>query len=167
MDQLIELIFDNLFFVVIIIGAIFSMFKGKENKEEQQERQQVPQQIKTTPSVPKSNQPRHVKTHAERKKAELQLSVEEQRAEQMKQLAMNVGSQHTSISTISQVKPGDGRRSLEINDLTSNYNHEKFKGNFKESLTKEGLVNSIVMAEVLGVPRARNPYQSVTAKRRA
>lgn len=171
MEELINLVLDNPFFIIIIIGAIYSLLKGKSKQEEQpeeQERQQGQQRQQRTPEIPKpitakqSNYNRP--TDRQRQEAISSISIEEHRAQQMKQFATSVSTNEHSMMT-NRPKVADARRNAEIQNLSSSYNQVKFKKQFKKSLTNEGLINSVVMAEVLGLPRARNPYQSVIAKR--
>lgn len=58
------------------------------------------------------------------------------------------------------------RREKEEKSLVSQYQQTKFKQSFTKSLGKQGLVNSVIMAEVLGSPRAKQPYQTPTKRRR-
>lgn len=179
MDQLIDIIFDNPFFLIIIIGGLFSLFKGKgqeeeKQKQQQQEKQRQQQQRQRQQTAQTSERPKPVvakRTHEHRPRsneevsAPYQLSVEEQRAEQMKQFAGNLNiDEHSGLKDRPRV--ADEKRSEEIQGLTSKYSHKKFKKEFKKSLTSKGLINSIVMAEALGQPRAKSPYQSVITKRK-
>lgn len=185
MDQLIDIIFANPLFLIIIIGGLFSLFKGKgqeeekqkqeqQQKQQQQQRQQQQRQRQQTRQPTERPRPVVAKqTHAERTRTAPQeemsvphqLSVEEQRAEQMKQFAGNLDLEaHSGLKD--RPKVADEKRQEEIQSLTSKYKHKKFKKDFENSLSSKGLINSIVMAEVLGEPRAKNPYQSVISKRK-
>src|SRR5699024_5047064 len=94
-------------------------------------------------------------------------SVGEQRAEQMKQL---VGRMQTGTSkTPEDVQP----KELEGNTATAKRSKpvksqrpDVFKKKFKSKLTRDGLVDSIIMAEVLGPTRATKPYRSVIQQRK-
>lgn len=179
MDQIIDLIFENPFFLIIILGALFSLFGGKKKEEQQEQRQtqqqrtqqpsqrqrqpQPHQQIKTRPTTAQSEKQVN---RSERGKAPSQLSIEEQRAKQMARFASDNVTSHHSDDAERKMVAADNRRKTEIQNLASSYNQKRFKKDFKKSLTSEGLINSVIMSEVLGSPRARNPYQSVTSKRR-
>ncbi|WP_077327053.1 hypothetical protein [Virgibacillus siamensis] len=43
---------------------------------------------------------------------------------------------------------------------------KEFKKRISNNLNKKGLVNGIIMAEILGKPRAMQPYRSIISKRR-
>lgn len=177
MEQLIDLIFENPFLLVIILGALFSLFGGKKKEEQQEQRQrqnqrtgsqqqrqqqsQQPMRTKSNPSQPRQQ----VKKKTQEKRAP-QLSIEEQRARQMARFASNHVTEHHSAEADEKLVRADERRKTEIQNLTSSYDQKRFKKEFKQGLTREGLINSVIMAEVLGSPRARNPYESIVSKRR-
>lgn len=176
MDQLIDIIFDNPFFIIIIIGGLISLFKGKAKQEEQQEQrqqqqpQQQSQQARRMPERPKPTIAKqtndHRRTHSEKQEAISNLSIEEHRAEQMKRFSDSLATnQHSGMTD--RPKIADATREEEVQRLTSKYNDQKFKRQFENSLTNKGLINSVVMAEVLGSPRARRSYQTVITKRRS
>lgn len=171
MDQIIDLIFENPFFLIIIIGALFSLFSGKK-KEEQKEQQRSSQQNRPRPeSVNAASRTSRRKQQVnrgeqERERVTPQLSIEEQRAKQLAQFASkNVSSQHHSDSDV-KTADGENKRKTEIQELASSYSQREFKREFKKSLSRKGLINSVIMSEVLGPPRARNPYKSVISKRK-
>src|SRR5699024_467408 len=94
MDELIDLVLKNPFILILIIGALFSLFKGKPKPEtdnrEQQQHQQKEQRRRTIQNRKEQAQTIQKK---EQKPINLskgqklgQLSIEEQRERQMKRL---------------------------------------------------------------------------------
>lgn len=183
MDQLIDFVFDNIFFVILVIGGIMGLFKGKEEEKEKQEQQtkkshqtqrERQQQAKTSPDRPRTTAVKQTKRYEsvqrQAERPEPNISAEEQWARQMQRFAGTLDRKaenkdgHSGM--INKEKIADLKREEEVQKLVSKYSHQKFKKQFTSSLTSKGLINSVVMAEVLGAPRARNPYQSVTAKRK-
>lgn len=89
--------------------------------------------------------------------------IEEQRQKQYEKLAGNI-AQAAQFEADEEVKPQLLNKQTETQ--SAKLKQGSFKKNFKKQLTKEGLVNSIVMAEILGPPRAKRPYENVLTKRR-
>ena len=166
MNELIDLILSNPLFIIILIGGIASLLKGKSEQatdsesttnkpkprsiEDLFERAHQREQTRSTEKV--SSEPRSSKT------------VEELREEQMMRLAGQAEAEEDQQKN-DEYTSRLSNRTLEQN---TKMNHEKkaFNQSFNKSLTRKGLVNSVIMAEVLGPPRARKPYQSVITKRR-
>lgn len=176
MDQIIDLIFENPFFLVLIIGALLSLF-GDKKKGKQEEREQGQQQTSSRRRMPEpEGKPLgRMETTPERqpnlvqKKKEMssQLSIEEHRANQMAEYLKRSSTNETSTDRDELSEDQVNKEQKRIQKLATSYKQNEFKKEFKKSLTKEGLVNSVIMSEVLGSPRSRNPYQSVITKRRA
>lgn len=180
MDGLIELIFKNPFLLILILGGIFSMFGGKKtkNQEEQEDkrkeqRQQQARQQRQAPAPsrnvppPFNPQPKpERKTYGDKTEEQITdtLSIDDQREEQIKRLTEQYRTnEHSGLTDKAEV--AHKRREIEVQNIKSKYS-KQFKQDFKKSLTHKGLINSIVMAEVLGRPRASRPYESVIMKRR-
>lgn len=167
MQELIDVVLKNPFLLILILGGLFSLFKGKSVKnregheEQQKDRRDAPTaERESNPPIERSTT-RHVE---EIQKSILNtLSIDEQREEQMKRLSnqFNV-NEHSSLA--GRPKIAAERRRNEIERTSSKFNKE-FKKDLKNSLTRKGFANSIIMAEVLGAPRAGRPYQSVIDKR--
>jgi len=91
-------------------------------------------------------------------------SIEEQQYEQRKQLAERMNtmeyrdtqSEHDAISHHHTRKPGSNLSSEE----------RRLKKRMNNNLTRTGLINGIIMSEVLGQPRAVRPYRNIVAQRK-
>src|SRR5690606_32233886 len=97
-------------------------------------------------------------------------SVEEQQTLQMEKVTQRMNtSTSDSIDSSSQqdlcIVPAIQDSSRHHTLHSKNVNKEKFKKDVKTSLNHKGLVNGIIMSEVLGPPRARKPFRSVIAER--
>ena len=174
MDELINLVVKNPFILILIIGALYSLFKGKpkpetDNREQQQhqQREQRRQTIQNRKEQVQTSQRKEQKRSNQSKGQKLgQLSIEEQRERQMKRLKSQMASpEHQSFKHKDNV--AEKRREAEVQQLHNSLEQQKFKRKVKSGLTKEGLLNSIVMAEVLGPPRAKKPYKSVIEERKS
>lgn len=181
MNDIFELIMGNMFIVIIIIGALIKLFsnsKAKENErtnneqqsnEDHEESQSVFQQVKAEMEQQKKaqtleNERRSKEVAAEKMKQVTQsvgsVSVEKHRQAQVDRLKQGyqtaskaVDSEHSSglssLEPLRQETTGNDEISLKLN----------------KRLTQKGLIESVVMAEVLGSPRALKPYRSVTSNR--
>lgn len=92
-------------------------------------------------------------------------SIEEQQQEQRKRLS-------DRMNTATQVEMGKrkhdaiigGMKKVSEKDISAK--QRQLKKRIKSNLNQKGLVNGIIMAEVLGTSRAGKPYQSILKQRR-
>lgn len=168
MDGLIELILENPLFLIVLIGGIISLLKGKSEKVEEEDKSTTnkPNPVRSDSSFERSRQRERARS-AERIITEpvSSKSIEELREEQMLRFTGQADADEDQQKNDEYISKSSNRIIVE----NTNRNHKKqaFKQNFNKSLTRKGLVNSVIMAEVLGAPRARRPYQSVITKRRS
>lgn len=189
MGNLIEIIFDNPFLLFIIIAGIVSFFNrmtsSSSNEEEKSEqegqgetsgRQTVRDAMRKMQEMAESFNPDAETTKPQRRTEERQTraqqekaltkdstptySFEEQRQEQYRQLQ----KQYESRAQIDDVETRVDIHSP-IYDRTSDIAQDDISRsdvsvNLKSRLKKDGLVESIVMAEILGPPRARKRYSN-------
>jgi len=173
MEALLEAIFGNFMIVLIIIGGIVGFLKDKSEKGKQQKNQsessfETPNPT-AAPSAGRDYQTsRHKPAEPVRRQSHQSApSVGEQRAEQMKQL---VGRMQTGTSkTPEDVQPKEivgNTATAKRSKPVKSQRPDVFKKKFKSNLTRDGLVDSIIMAEVLGPSRATKPYRSVIQQRK-
>lgn len=156
----------NIFTLLIIMAAI-SLFNRllegpkKENRETTNERLNRGQ--RRTPTSPQSYQHGQDQSDVE----EQQLSIADQREKQMEQLA---GRMNTSLDMEEDLEELDEHKSAfsYIHQVSDQSEHSKKQIQMKKrihgKLNRDGLVDSIIMAEVLGRPRALKPYQSILSR---
>lgn len=176
-----ELITENLFLVIIIVSAILSMFS--RNKEEQKKQQQTqtkrtqprPQTVQSKTQKSTSDRSRKpVKRHTTHRDAESNYdelesgssaTIAAQQQAQMENLERRYGIASSNISADDLARNnldlGETLKPLDV--LTED--QEKLKRNLRSNLKDKGLINGIIMAEVLGKPRSLNPFQSPTLDR--
>ncbi|AXI09494.1 hypothetical protein CUC15_11440 [Oceanobacillus zhaokaii] len=177
MGGFLDLIFDNFFIVVIIISAIMGLF-GKKSDETEKKK---PQSNRPKPApnpvsrrqqnereranrTPGSNQSRSNVPHPSKPMVST-MSIEEQQKAQIERLkgnfkaldnkANNDFSHHAFVANPLEKS---------VNELSKE--QANYKKQLRTNLTRKGLVNGIIMSEVLGSPRARNPYQSIVEQRK-
>lgn len=162
MESLIQLIMDNLFIVVIIIAGIIGFFRNS-SAEQEQDRGQT-NRPRQTPSGG-GNQTHQRRTHKPQSNPSVPASIEEQQSEQLGRLA---NQSQTETKDAMEKLPHDSIIGNTLRDPNKNNSGEKeaLRRQVKRNLGKTGLVNGIIMSEVLGSPRAKKPYQISHAKRR-
>ncbi|TQS74579.1 hypothetical protein DX933_11635 [Ornithinibacillus gellani] len=183
MDELFDLIFGNPILIIIIIGALYRFFSNaeKEQGEKKEKPWDKPRHAPTprparTPSGPRQTASKTMSQAKQQKQTKetthtTSPTVEEMQQQQLEKLA---GKYKTNLNqSASGKKNGHLHHGLgaSIDDEVKNpdaINHHKrrFKKQIRNKLNQRGLVDSIVMAEVLGPPRARKPYQTILEQRK-
>ena len=178
MGEFFQLIMDNIFIIILVISGIIGFFssnKEEQKKQQQQQRkeQQRPRQTEPkptpTPSGPREPRRPEVYRRTEMEPSEPDVittaSIENEQKSQMEKLQARYGI--SSSSTIGEDIAHQGlkfRESLKpLDDLSEE--KEVLKNDIKQSLRNKGLINGIIMAEVLGKPRSLKPYESVSLER--
>ncbi|MFD1850238.1 hypothetical protein [Oceanobacillus bengalensis] len=165
-----EWIFDNFFIILVILSGIFGLF-GKKEEEKKEKKTNQPRPT-PTPSGGYQTSKRS-QTPVERKQPTVTLSVDEQKKEQLDRLAgqLKTKSIH-SFEDISQQRMKDSshyafdNRSIHNPVEQLSRDQVKLKEEISNNLSKKGLIQGIIMAEVLGPPRATKPYRSVIEERK-
>ncbi|MBM7597926.1 hypothetical protein JOC34_000283 [Virgibacillus halotolerans] len=173
-------IFDNFFIVIVIIAGIYGFLKDKTEKQKQQQRKSQNNQRPTaTPSGTPRPKQHHQQEHKQRQQPQENVrttrseqqqtvamkTIEEQQKEQMKQFAnkYKINAKQAGQEKASHKAFIGGR----ARDPKQDQSHTavRFKKQMKNNLGRKGLINSIVMAEVMGPPRAKKPYKSIIHER--
>ena len=151
MDNLFDFIFSNLWIFIILFGVFSSFFGGDKKKEPKKHRPEL--------DLPTMRQEEHKEVRREVKPAEVKRplpkvkpSIQEEKtvvSEQLRysqeQLARQAAQIEEKVSTI--------KKSQEV---------QQKSGKPLPSLQqKNNLVNGIVMAEILGPPRAKKPMHQM------
>src|SRR5699024_2353279 len=192
MGTLIDVILSNPILLMLIVGGLFSMMKQDDKKKKKrqqtnrsaergnQQRKSIGDTIRETIStieeeVKKAAEPNRSEAkqpQAEPKQAQQQSqplgrfettaadAIEEQRQKQYERLASNIAE---ASDMYEEELPSYAKQMEVKNEKRKKSDFEK---QFKGHLTKKGLANSIIMAEVLGPPRSKQPYESIVMKRR-
>lgn len=182
MGEIFEFIFENMFLVILIISGIIGMLSSnkEQQKKQQQQRPNRPQQSQTRqqgqprPATRKETvreRPKEVvptKIEPKPKEATVTLAtpkrMEEEQPAQMERLQERYRGAADINITDGNIDDFISRQQMEV--LKSLSEEQKvLKKDIRRSLKKKGLINGIIMAEVLGRPRSMKPYQSVTSER--
>lgn len=182
MDELFEVVLRNPFLLLLLIGGLISVFRDKKPDQKQQRRtveqkraqqRQQEQRRQSSPSTAETTTEKHPAetifdmffedATEEPKKVEEpreQISVDDQRDEQLERLQAELGAQEVAYdpqsmdhqrSELSQTK---APKTSEKSPIRKN----KLRNNIEKRLTREGLVESVIMAEVLGRPRSKRSH---------
>lgn len=161
MMQLVEFIFSNPIFIIMIFAAI-SLLTGKKKSEEQK---QTPKKVERKPIHEKVPELKRQETiqHVE---PEEQLTIGELRQKQLERLSTGIqgGMDHEAekINEKQQVKQVTDPQTKTHKTLKK----RQLKKGLEGRLTQKGLVESVIMSEVLGPPRSMKRYQSGQMGRR-
>ncbi|WP_067727375.1 hypothetical protein [Oceanobacillus damuensis] len=163
-------IFDNLFIIIIIVSALLGFFRNGNDQETTQKEKKRPAPPMTG-RIPKAPPERKAQPRAERqvyregsrKPTVSTASIEEQQKAQMERLANKYNTVTDSIEDLtSQSSRGSN---LKEPKRESTIQKQKMKKQVVGNFEAKGLVNGIIMSELLGSPRAKKPYKTVIQDR--
>ena len=174
-ENLIDFVFNNLFIVIIVIAIVSNLISGSKKTRNQNEQKEADYSSSTGESETKEPETLESKIERNLKKFEnifepekvyeekfseskpvekKMTSIEEQRKKQRDALA-------NRFQTMTDTDFSKDKRSLDLAPVMGqNKKTSITKKNLKKRMTKKGLQESIIMAEVLGKPRSLKPYNS-------
>ncbi|WP_188453619.1 hypothetical protein [Virgibacillus oceani] len=165
MEGIFDAIFGNFLVVLAIIGGIVGFLKDKSKNDSDRDHNKPNRVPKPTATPSGGNyQSQHqsppVQTYMNTQ------TMEEQQEEQMQQLAERMNADRVQRADNRQHDAIIGS-TLKKRSSFDAHNKMKMKKQVKRNLTGKGLTDGIIMAEVLGPPRAVKPYKSVIESRRS
>ncbi|MFA1820451.1 hypothetical protein ACDX78_09755 [Virgibacillus oceani] len=174
MEALLELIFGNFFIVLLIIVGILGFLRDNAAKQKEEERKKRSRPTKPVPQASRNPQSSRddsrtpVRDTLDRARETVSsVSVEEQQKKQMEKLADRFNTRANEKLDEVQEGVSTGRSVLqEASKVDLSIEQEEIKAGVSQSLKGKGLINGIIMSEVLGPPRARKPYRSIITERR-
>ncbi|MFS0751402.1 hypothetical protein [Oceanobacillus sp. 1P07AA] len=159
-------IFENLFLIFIIISGIIAVLgDGKKKNQEEQNKKTPPQKQSNSAPRTTQRQPRaERKVYTEQERPTMSAgNIQEQQQEQMKRIANKYSAQ---VQNVEDLEEKDTSTVLPATkDDNQGISQQEMKRRVTSNLSAEGLVNGIIMSEVLGSPRAKKPYRSVVRDR--
>lgn len=170
MDGFFDVIFGNLFLILAVVYGIIGFLsnynkdKQKKQKKQQQRRSMRPVQERTQPAA------REVKKPEEAEVQWTQPVSAEEVIHQEQQLQMERLEAKYGVTSSNEIEDDLRLDDLQFQEpLTRNVElseeQKVLKKDLKGSLKGSGLINGVIMAEVLGKPRSLKPYQSVIQER--
>lgn len=155
-------------FTLLIIAGVISLFNRLLTGGQQQEEQETsPSRATTGPQNTSTTEQSYQYGQENRDIDDEAVTFEEQRERQMEQLA---GRMNTSLDVEEELENIPEYKNVinsPIQKEPALHSEEKIKmrRRIHGKLTKDGLVDSIIMAEVLGRPRALAPYKNILSKK--
>ncbi|MFD2046104.1 hypothetical protein ACFSTA_12025 [Ornithinibacillus salinisoli] len=171
MQEIFDFLAGNIIFVIIIIGAILRLLGGsKENEQEKRGQNPRPRQNpepRPTATPSGGQRQRNNQPVKQNETAAQTISIEDQQQQQLERLAgrMNT-SKDQSMDDLTGHSSNLGETFKQPKRNIDSHKEENYRKQIKGNLSRNGLVNSVIMAEVLGSPRAKKPYRSVIADRK-
>lgn len=189
MEEFIEIILGNPLLIVLIVGGLISLFRNKEGQnksEDSNQRQQTDEQSKPkksspfgdflermeealsddTDEKPTSTDP---KPSPPREPADQTMSAHDKRMEKMQQISEEIEAgtyQGASANAYESFYDSDIQSGMMDKDSPSlhvnvelNQQSKELRSQMKRRLRKRDLINSVIMSEVLGEPRSKQPYE--------
>ncbi|MFD1412809.1 hypothetical protein [Oceanobacillus jeddahense] len=176
-------IFENLFLIIIIISGIVAFLgDSKKKQEEQKKKQSTPPKNQTSSRPNQQRSPQEMRTgqqtqrKREQPRAERQVyregerpdisagGIEEQQRKQMERMTNRY--QTASQEDVEDAKQNFKDLIVDRKDEGDNPGKNEMKKRVSGNLDGKGLVNGVIMAEVLGPPRAKQPYRSIVQRRK-
>lgn len=175
MEEIVDLIFNNIFVVLAVVAGVIGFLKNSVSKEQEAEKKDTRPKRPNRPTPPFGGETKR-QWHDPTKRRQVpkkeaptvtnNTSTQELKP-QMDQLVQQVETSFMeNVDEFSSSAHSTTlKRSLK-SQPKSDQLRTKMKRQVSSNLTQKGLVNGIIMAEVLGPPRAKKPYRSVLAERR-
>lgn len=169
MKQIFDAIFGNIFFLIAIIAGLFSFFKNRNKEQEQKQQKQQQRAPRQTTPVKRDpftgEKPVYEAKRASKPMSVPTVSIEEIRSERLEAFASQL--QENAAEKINQSQTEINRSSI-MRDKKKVYQstESSLRQKVSKSLTPDGLITSIITAEILGKPRGLKPYRSIIDERK-
>jgi Fe2+ transport system protein B len=154
-----DLLFENPFIIVVLIGIISSLFNRMKSSAEEPKRQPVrpvqnrPAQAQSTTMEEKIERPY---VHREEKSVMVTDTplneIQEKYAEKKK-------AAEERLKQLEQQKAVTEKRAARMNSQVTRVVHKQSSRSERLSPNKEKLVDAVVWSEILGPPRAKRPFR--------
>ncbi|MCP8616903.1 hypothetical protein [Salirhabdus salicampi] len=149
MEQLIAFILENFIIILFLLAGLSGLFGGKKSEENQRQRPQ--RRTEPTQSQQPQTGPVHTRPNVERDRPVRRTREPKQREQKVREtseIGINEGIQTEQLDN---QLPTNRRRSPEFRG--------KYSLSMKKQLTSKRITESFIMKEVLGPPRAHQPYE--------
>lgn len=174
MSSMIDFIFSNLFIVIIIVAGLINLFssnKKEQRKEErrrqlleerrkrQQEQQQMAEKNEDIDDTPVYVPQQSIEEHMEQETESIEMTgdFEQQRQAQFERLREQIQASSMFGEDEEEIKESTPR--VETPTVTGVKKQAPVTGIMKEPLNRKRLMESVIMAEVLGPPRAYKKHR--------
>lgn len=145
MEAIFDTLFGNILVLLAIVGGVAGFIKDRNKKNDESSKRYPTTKPTKTPSGG--------------------YQVASDRRDIENQQGNIIDEQNTHRSIENGKHDAIAENMLRKPPIESN-RKSRMKREIKQDLSKHGLVNNVIMSEVLGPPRAFKPYRSVTAERK-
>lgn len=189
MGGLIEFFLSNPILLILIIGGLASWFKRREGQDDSERTKPYPKPRPTLnraelPKIPtptrdiRTAKPAPTGQEYSERGVEEQPNIEREPViEKVEPVTVEAQYDHQLDDLKKQLGVVDERERPRYSELrkhkqerqttkTPTVTQHQFKKRFKQNVSPSGLVHSVIMAEVLGPPRALKPYESIRERYR-
>ncbi|MBD3109729.1 cell envelope integrity protein TolA [Bacillus sp. AGMB 02131] len=149
MEHLFNLIFDNLWVVIILLGLVSSLFGGDKKQQKKKPFSETTQM----PTMTRSQQPKMEQKPQQVKKVQ-EVAAKSLNKDSVKEELSAAQTYLAERAAMLQQKQKEmpARKPLETHQRTEK--EAVARGTFSQN----EVVNGVIMAEILGAPRAKKPY---------
>lgn len=167
--------FFTLILIIIIINVFNRLLEGSQKQTNQESSDRVNERLEHI----RQERQREVKENSfepnifeqfddffkEKQTIDLEeeSSIEDQRQKQLEKLAhrMDASLDPEEDEQYSSANLGTKKKEHKLVSDSSIVKQEKMKKRIRNKLNREGLIDSVIMAEVLGKPRSLKPYENI------
>ncbi|MEQ6389377.1 hypothetical protein RZN22_08605 [Bacillaceae bacterium S4-13-58] len=163
MEEFIQFIFNNIFLIVIVLGAILTRL-GKRDKKETSQSQRPNRPIQKTGPSPSQRTPQRpiqrptVAQQQSKMKNERPVSNSSTDLDSEKQRIQEQKGRLEHANSIAASKKSEERNGIQPVTIKELRNKKEITISVNEQLNPKGLVEGIIMAEVIGAPRSMKPH---------
>ncbi|ASN05191.1 hypothetical protein [Virgibacillus necropolis] len=153
MEAIFDTLFGNILVLLAIVGGIVGFIKDRNNKEKESTK---PYSVPRPTQKPSGggNLANHMEVTEEQTKSTVSTTSLREQFDASTHRAIE-GGEHDAIA-----------EGMVGKSSSSSNKNNRMRKQISNNLSKQGLVNGIIMSEVLGPPRAKRPYRSVLTERR-
>lgn len=166
MEAIIEFIFGNLFFVILVLGAIYNMFMKKKAQEESTKEQErkggsgVPNQAPVPTKIDWKEIFRQEDAPIEKPRPRPVLSIPQQEVVKIQKPQTELEKHRAHLEEKRDEQKKKREKSEKVSPILNDEIKDSIGGNsYFHNLTKEEVVRGVVWTEVLGKPRAKKPLE--------
>ena len=150
MENLFDLISENFWVIIILFGIVSSFFGGDKKQPSKKPYSETTQMPTMTPKRPEYKQMPQQQHHAKKvQDAAARVQDKQQVKEELSAAQAYLAQKAAMMNKQSEQLP---RKPLDLNQQLAD--EKVTKGTFSQN----EIVNGIIMAEILGAPRAKKPY---------
>jgi len=153
MESLFDLIFENFWVLLILFGIVSSLFGGDKKKQKQKPYSETTQMPTMTPTILTESKKVLQRQNDEKKVKEIAAAVIPENTQQVKE------ELPTAYNYLTEKQAKLQRQSEPMRKKTPDLQVQKVDEKAtRGTFSQDEVVNGLIMAEILGPPRAKKPH---------